>query len=177
MGLTAHKLSAHVGRDVDGLLGTDILNEFDVLMDIPQSRVWLSTAHLDCEEGDPLPLEFVMNVPTLTAVIDAAPTMVFFDTGAQVSYFQGETLPRYPAAGRVTDFYPGFGSFSTDTFVTPFQFGRTPCTLRCGRLPTVLGMTLMLAEAEGIVGNELLLGRRVGYFPRRRLLVLGPSAD
>lgn len=177
MGLTAHKLSAHVGRHVDGLLGTDILNEFDVLMDIPQSRVWLSTAHLDCEEGNRLPLGFVMNVPTLTAVIDAAPTMVFFDTGAQVSYFQGETLPRYPAAGRVTDFYPGFGPFSTDTFVTPFQFGRTHCTLRCGRLPTVLGMTLLLAEAEGIVGNELLLGRRVGYFPRRRLLVLGPSAD
>jgi hypothetical protein len=124
MGLTADKLSAHVGRHVDGWLGTDILNEL--------TCSWTYRSH--------------------------------------ACGFR--PLPRYPAAGRVTDFYPGFGSFSTDTFVTPFQFGRTHCTLRCGRLPTVLGMTLMLAEAEGIVAHELLLGRRVGYFPRRRLLVL-----
>jgi hypothetical protein len=174
MGLTAEQLSSYVGRQVDGLLGTDVLNEFDVLLDIPQSRAWLSTAQLDCE-GERLPVRFVMNVPTLTVVIDAAPTTAFLDTGAQVSYFQGDSLSRFPAAGCVTDFYPGFGSFSTDTFVTPFQFGRTHRKLRCGRLPGLLGTTLMLAGVEGIVGNELLSGRRVGYFPRRRLLVLGPE--
>jgi hypothetical protein len=176
MGLTADRLSELVGRDVDGLLGTDILNEFDVLIDIPQSRVCFSAANLDCE-GDRVPLSFVMTVPTLTAVIDATPTTMFFDTGAQLSYFQGRSLSRYPAEGSMSDFYPGFGPFSTDTFRTPFQLGRTQQNLRCGRLPNILGMTLMLAGTEGIVGNELVSGRRVGYFPRRQLLVLGESSN
>ena len=83
MGLTADRLSEFVGRDVDGLLGTDILNEFDLVIDIPQSRVRFSTATLDCQ-GDRVPLSFVMKVPTLTAIIDATPTMMFFDTGAQL---------------------------------------------------------------------------------------------
>jgi len=176
MGLTADRLSDYVRSDVDGLLGTDILNEFDLLMDIPQSRVCVSTANLDCE-GDRVPLSFVMTVPTLTAVIDATPTTMFFDTGAQLSYFQGNSLSRYPAEGSMTDFYPGFGPFSTDTFRTPIRLGCTQQNLRCGRLPTVLGMTLMLAGTEGIVGNELVSGRRVGYFPRRQLLVLGESSN
>lgn len=33
-------------------------------------------------------------------------------------------------------------------------------------------MTLMMAGAQGIIGNQILTNRVVGYFPRRRLLVL-----
>ena len=41
-----------------------------------------------------------------------------------------------------------------------------------GTLPGLLGMTLMMAGAQGIIGNQILTNRVVGYFPRRRLLVL-----
>jgi len=176
MGMTADQLSSYVSRETDGLIGTDILNRFDILLDVPNSRACFSTATLTCE-GERLPLDFVMNVPILTAVIDATPMKLFFDTGAQLSYLQGESLCQYPPEGSETDFYPGFGSFTTDTFRVPLQFGRTMCKLRCGRLPEILGMTLMLAGTEGIVGNELLRGRRVGYFPRHGCLTLGASSD
>jgi hypothetical protein len=43
---------------------------------------------------------------------------------------------------------------------------------RCGKLPDLLGLTLAMAGAEGIVGNELCLGRKVGYLPGAKLLVL-----
>jgi len=33
-------------------------------------------------------------------------------------------------------------------------------------------MTLKAAETEGIVGNAILSNRTVGYFPRRRRLIL-----
>jgi hypothetical protein len=33
-------------------------------------------------------------------------------------------------------------------------------------------MTLMVAGAQGIIGNQVLANRVAGYFPRRRLLVL-----
>ena len=97
---------------------------------------------------------------------------MFFDTGAQISYFQGDSLSKFPAEGTVQDFYPVIGEFSTDTFRIPIKIGRAQYPLRCGQLPTLLGMSLMLAGTQGIIGNELLQGRVVGYFPRRRWLIL-----
>jgi hypothetical protein len=98
---------------------------------------------------------------------------MFFDTGAQISYFQHEALASFPGAGRLKDFYPGFGEFETDTHDVEVTLGGTECHLRFGRLPDFVGMTLLMAGAGGIVGNEVVKNRRVGYFPRRHLLVLG----
>lgn len=52
------------------------------------------------------------------------------------------------------------------------QLGKTHYQLRCGALPELLGMSLMLAGVEGIVGNEIMTNRVVGYFARRNQLVL-----
>jgi hypothetical protein len=35
-----------------------------------------------------------------------------------------------------------------------------------------LGMTLTMAGVEGIIGNELITDRALGYFPRRQKLVI-----
>jgi hypothetical protein len=93
-------------------------------------------------------------------------TGLFFDTGAQISYFQDESLSTYPSAGELTDFYPGFGQFQTDTYNVPIRIGSEQFTIRCGKLPGLLGMSLAMADVQGILGNQILLDRRVGYFPR-----------
>lgn len=171
MGLTAQVLSTYVGRETDGILGADILNQFDILIDLPQSRVCFSTAPMECD-GEVLPLDFCMGVPIVASTVSGKSVKMFFDTGAQISYLQDDGLSSFPAEGIVTDFYPGVGQFSTDTFRTPIQLGCAVYELRCGRLPTLLGMTLMLAGTGGIIGNEILRGRLAGYFPRRRRLVV-----
>ena len=171
MGLTAEKLSTFVGRETHGILGGDILNQFDMLIDVPQSRICFSTTPLECG-GEELALEEFMGVPILNAIIAGESARMFFDTGAQISYFQGDSLSDFPAEGVVKDFYPGIGEFSTDTFRLPIQLGRSTYQLRCGQLPTLLGMTLMMAGTKGIIGNQTLLGRIAGYFPRRRRLFL-----
>lgn len=171
MGLTAQVLSSYVGRETDGILGADNLNQFDVLIDLPKSRVCFSSVPLECD-GEILPLDFCMGVPILESTVCGNPVKMFFDTGAQISYLQDDCLSSFPAEGSLTDFYPGIGQFSTDTFRTPIRLGRMDCQLRCGRLPPLLGMTLMLAGAAGIIGNEILRERAAGYFPRRRRLVL-----
>jgi hypothetical protein len=52
------------------------------------------------------------------------------------------------------------------------SLGDVALTFRCGRLPPFLGLTLMAAGVQGIIGTDLLAGRVVGYFPRRPLMVL-----
>ena len=154
-----------------GDLGADVLNRFDVLINLPQSQVCFSAVPLNYD-GEELPLDFCLGVPIVSGTVSGQSVNMFFDTGAQISYLQEDCLSGFPTEGIVTDFYPGVGQFCTDTFRTPINLGRSVYALRCGRLPPLLGTTLTLAGAGGIVGNEILQGRSACYFPRRRSLVL-----
>ena len=171
LGLTAESLSQFVGVPCVGLLGVDVLGRFDLILDAAGARLTVSTAELQ-HSGHSIPLDEFMGIPIVTARIGDSDHRLFFDTGAQISYFQDASLTSFPSAGRVTDFYPGFGQFQTDTHNVRVSLGEVVFTLRCGRLPGLLGTTLMMAGTDGICGNAILSDRRVGYFPRRRAMVL-----
>lgn len=171
MGLDVATLTQFTGVPCAGLLGSDIFGRFDHLLDVDSGTLTISTDELS-HSGQRLSMAEFMGIPIVTAWIAGKEYRMFFDTGAQISYFQGDTLSDFPAAGQVTDFYPGFGQFQTDTHEVAILLGGNPFTVRCGRLPSLLGMSLMMADTQGIVGNEVLCGRTVGYFPRRGVLCL-----
>ena len=64
------------------------------------------------------------------------------------------------------------GLLGGDTHLVEVVFAGETFQLRCGTLPGLLGMTLMMAETSGIIGNSVLHKRSVGYFPRRGELSL-----
>ena len=171
LGLTAATLSQFVGVPCSGLFGADILGRFDHILDTVGGTLTISTAELP-HGGQNVLLDEFMGIPIVTAGIGGNDYRMFFDTGAQISYFQDDSLTEFPPAGSVTDFYPGFGEFQTDTHEVPVIVGGVAFTLRCGKLPSLLGMTLMMANTKGIVGNAILNNRPVGYFPRRRTMML-----
>ncbi len=169
--LTATSLSEFVGVACVGLLGGDVLGGFDHLFDVPGGKLVVSSAELS-HEGARVPMDAFMGIPIVEVRIDGRTYRMFFDTGAPISYFQDSSLGTFPPAGRVDDFYPGVGAFSTETHDVPIALGGTSFRLRCGSLPGILGMTLMVAGTQGIVGNAIFSDRVVGYFPRRSVLVL-----
>ena len=171
MGLSASTLSQFTGIECCGLIGADVLGKFDHLLDVPSGKVTISTCDSG-HNGKALPLSEFMGIPILTARIANSDYRMFFDTGAQISYFQQDTITDFPSAGSVTDFYPGVGQFQTDTHQV--QVGLADCafTLRCGTLPGLLGATLMMAGTSGIIGNQIMENRAIGYFPRRNMLCL-----
>jgi hypothetical protein len=171
LGLNAATLSQFVGVPCMGLLGADVLSQFDHIFDTAGGQLSVSTAELS-HSGQSVRLEEFMGIPIVTVRIGGKDYRMFFDTGAQISYFQDDSLMEFPFAGNVTDFYPGVGQFETGTYEVPVSLGGVTFTLRCGMLPGLLGMTLMMANTKGIVGNTILANRTVGYFPRRDLLVL-----
>ncbi len=169
MGLNAQTLSELVGVDCQGLLGADVLGAFDQLIDLPGGNLTLSTGELS-HSGESLKLEEFMGIPIVSAMVAGETFRLFFDTGAQVSYLQNDVIESFPPAGTMEDFYPGFGRFETATHMVPYVLGSRSHTFRSGRLPGLLGMSLMMADADGILGNTLLEERPVGYFPRRGIL-------
>lgn len=171
LGLTVETLSQFVGVRCVGLLGADVLGCFDHIFDTASGRLVVATDELRLS-GTIVTLEQVMGVPVVTARVGSNDYRMFFDTGAQISYFEDDLLTEFPAAGSVTDFYPGIGQFETDTHWVTMSLSGVVFTLRCGTLPSLLGMTLKMTGTQGIIGNALLANRTVGYFPRRRVMVL-----
>ncbi len=171
VGLTAESLSEQIGIPCAGLLGANVLHAFDHLLDLKAGTHTLSSGMLS-HPGSALPCEEFMGIPIVTATIAGAPQRLFFDTGAQFSYWESPQRTTYPPSGTVTDFYPGLGRFDTDTHLVPLTLGTHTVTERCGTLPAAVRPMLQMANTSGILGNALLLSRPLGYFPRRRLLCI-----
>lgn len=169
LGLTASQLTTFIGVECCGLLGADCLGLFDHVIDGIQGSITISKDELTYS-GQCVPIHEFMGIPIVTAFIGGNAYRVYFDTGAQISYLQDNALAEFPASGRITDFYPGFGTFETDTYDVPVSLGDVTENLRFGTLPGLLGMTLLMTNTKGILGNAFLMERTVGYFPRRKLL-------
>lgn len=171
-GLNATTLSQSVGVDCAGLLGADVLNEFDFLLDIGAGRATVDAGQLELE-GTPVAMEQIMGLPVVTVRIGDASRRMIFDTGAQLSYLDTAAgMDGLRPAGQVHDFYPGFGEFDTDTWHVPMTVAGAEYTIRCGVLPALLSTALSLFGTDGILGNELLEGRTVVYAPRRGAMTL-----
>jgi hypothetical protein len=167
----ASQLSEYISMECTGLLGMDILGKFDLLLDPANQILEVSAGELEFE-GEVVSLENLMGLPVVTAQIEGRPYRMVFDTGAQISYFQHQSLREFPQEGKMTDFYPGFGQFETDIHIVEAEVGGLAFTLRCGTLPGLLGASFRMTGADGIIGNKILVDRRTGYSPRRNLLVL-----
>ena len=170
MGLSGKLLSVYLGQSVAGLIGADILNSIDVVVDSGRGLATFSRDSFDLR-GDVLKMEEFMSIPIIEVKIAEQVHRMFFDTGAQISYFQDDALSSFPTSGVLKDFFPGMGEFETQTHDVPAGIGTMEFMLRCGSLPGLLGMTLGLASTVGIVGNEVCAGNKVGYFARRGILV------
>ena len=101
MGMDAEQLAASTGHPTCGLLGADTINAFDVLIDIEKQEITFSKEELTFE-GASLALDAFMGIPLLDAEIGGESYRMFFDTGAQVSYFQHRSLQSFPP-GRIAD--------------------------------------------------------------------------
>jgi len=117
-------------------------------------------------------LDFFMGVPMLSTKVGNTSCQLFFDSGAQISYYQGAIPPNAPSAGTLKDFFPLVGEFETETYMIPLELAGIRHTIRFGKLPGMMGMALQMAGVSGILGNEVMRNRVTGYFPRRNQLKL-----
>jgi hypothetical protein len=160
---------------MDGVIGADILNQYDVVFDVNWERVTLHTDPVEME-GATLPMTDLAGVPIIDATVERTPVRLFFDTGAFVTYVRDERIARHRGQGMVDDFYPTLGRFAAPTYRVPVTLGRTVYDLQSGVMPEGLAQLIVAHGVDGILGNEMLRRRQVGYFPRRRTVVFGREA-
>ena len=191
--VSASDLSKFVKEEVAGIIGTDIVNRYDHIIDLKKNTLTVSDDELKVD-GFSQPLEFFMGLPTLFAMIESRPRNFIFDTGAPICYYQGDIPPSATPGPIIQDFHPGFGRFESPSNFFNIELFGVRHQLQFGKLPGLIGMTLSgtnyipsaqakrlldlmgvaldKTKCEGILGNELMRNRVTGYFPRRKELVL-----
>jgi hypothetical protein len=166
LGISLDEVGRLVGTRLDGLIGADALALYDTVIDPVRNEVRVFEGDHDLE-GTLLALDCSMIVPILELSISGEPVKVIFDTGAKLSYLDRRLNETFPPAGSREDFFPGLGTFTTDTFETPITLGPTTVTITTGALTAIPAMALTLVGAQGILGSALFDHFAVGYSPRR----------
>jgi hypothetical protein len=171
LGKAVDELPGPIGVRIDVLIGVDILNRYDMLIDPVRLVLVFSDEELDLE-GEQLSIELVMGVPIVTADVGGTRIKMFFDTGAKVSYVDEKTAGAYPRVGTAQDYYMTVGPFQAAVHRIPMMLGSLTIDLECGTLPQSLQLSLAAAGAAGIVGNAILVNFMVAYLPRRHRIIL-----
>lgn len=163
-GLTINRLRDYVGiDDVSGLIGNDVLNQFDHVWDLQNGMATVSTGKMAI--GGPNVKEISLSLsthPFIKVWVDGQVTESIFDTGAKVSYFPEHIRTRYPSAGAIHDFHSSVGRYVTPTSTIPMKIGTVTKELRCASYGP-----LGWSGKNGIIGIDLIKDTMTGYFPRR----------
>lgn len=171
MGVTADSLTNYINTKIHGLVGADIINQFDIIIDPEKSTLLVTQDSLDLPDISTA-LDFCIRIPIVEVSVNDRPLRMFFDTGAQLSYLPPDIVSSYPSLGKAEDFYPGLGNFTTSTYEVPCKFSTEQFVLRVGILPTSLQAPLMMANTSGILGTMILEKYRIFYAPRRSQIAL-----
>ncbi len=170
-GTSLAQLSKWVGTPVDLLVGVDILNNFDMQINPANETLLVSDEPL-LLSGERLTLEELAGIPIIKGIIGTAEVLMYFDTGAKLSYFTPEVTGNLHSVGTAEDFYPGFGPFRTPLFDVQIALGAELILIRAGNLPTQLQTMLRAATADGILGSAVMRSHEVLFAPRRKSLSL-----
>jgi hypothetical protein len=95
-----------------------------------------------------------MQIPLIGCTIDGMEYTSFLDTGAKLSYLPSSSVADRKSVGQQTDFYPGEGTFTTECYDLPTQFGSETITIRYGVLPPNVLFALGIGGAQGIIGYD-----------------------
>jgi len=165
MGIDTGFLTKHIGLELCGLIGVDILNNYDIVFDLPNERITFFDA-IEDPRGYELSLKLYMGIPLLRVRINEEAMTGFFDTGAQISYASPQALKPEDKIGTFNDFYPVLGAFETELYRINLVLGDISLDCDCGVFPDILHSMLTVANAQCIIGNTLLEQHRMIYMPR-----------
>ena len=172
LGTTISEIEDLVGTRITALLGADVLQNYDVRIDLEKGELELSEADLAL----PPPIIRIENfhgVPIVPVRVDGRDERFFFDTAAKLSYLHATLAAGWTPAGTDTDFFPGFGEFTVQTGTKQIELGGRARALRFATLPPLLELSLGLAGVRGVLGSALCEGSVVTLSIRRRSVSFG----
>ncbi len=167
------KLVQFLGTPCAGLLGMDIIGEFDWTLNAAK-RTCTATTEVTLIRDRSFPLKTENGQLSTRVTIRDREYRLRLDTGFQLTFFEHPVIENFPSAGKGRDFHVYFigGWFQTDSFHVPMKLGTefAADNLRTGRLPASLRKEILPADIDGILGAEFFSRHFLAFAPRRQLI-------
>ncbi len=166
-------LGRRLGTRIDALVGTDILGELALELDIDNGRLVVAAdaRMLDVpRSGRAEAIDTLLGVPVVDATLDGRPLRAFLDTGAAQTYVTDASLLQGEPAGAVRDSYPMLGDFEAERRTARLRLGELDAELPVAVMPQMLAAMMAIGGCKMIVGTDLLRLGRVAVDLRGRRL-------
>lgn len=171
--LTAPKLTQLLGVPCGGLLGMDIIGQFDWSFDVAKRSCKVTAEMMPLSENSVALTEIGGAVLTPVRIRDRDFQWKVC-TGLRFSYLEDALIESFPPAGKLRDTHYHFlgGGFQTDGHHVPVSLaaGLPADNLSCGRLPLALRKELLPDGCAGALGAEFFARHFLGFAPRRKRL-------
>jgi hypothetical protein len=155
LGVTCSYLSEHIGVPIEGMIGADILREYNVGVYAAERMVQFN--QMPAAGEIVMPVHECCDLPIIHVRVNGRVRRMFFDTGAPISYLLPEALEDVEPEGRHEDFYPLLGNFLTNVYTLDVELGGNSRCFRFGEVPEALRPMLEVGDVQGMIGTELLL--------------------
>jgi len=147
-------LRKHVGLDLKGLIGCDLLFKRGLRLDVPKGLLTLQN-DVACDD-DSMKLDSLMGVPMTTINIVGEVTRVAIDTGAMQTFLRDHVSDGRPRVGTVEDFSPFVGEFTVELVEMRADIGGQSYAITPAIIPPVLETLLRSMSINGIIGLDIL---------------------
>jgi hypothetical protein len=173
MGNTIEKLQAMSGVQFTTLMGLDILSQYKVVFDYPNSKITFCTRDEQDFEGEEHSFKCLMGTIVLPITLGDRSENMILDTGATLSYVDSAITRGMTPETTVTDFSPLVGGqFTTPVFELESNFCDRPFHCKYGNLPLIVENMIGIIGVRGVVGYDLLKSFKMMIDIRSGQLVL-----
>ena len=161
MGFSFSDVTELLGRDIDALIGMDVLGDLCMLVDCAAGEVTFSNESLNINPAVTLPLQVSSFGVVTEAKVSGKHANLIIDTGAQLSYINKPYVTGMQSIGQREDFHPFMGRYMVQVYNLTFNLAGRALEVECGASPTEVASLISLINADGVLGYDLFLNQKV----------------
>jgi len=174
------KLVQFLGVPCAGVLGLDIIGEFDWTLNAPKRTCTATTEALPIRERT-IALKAENGQLSAQVSVRDREFRLRLDTGFHLTFLENPIIENFPSAGKGRDFHVYFlgGWFQTDSFHVPMKLGAdfAADNLQTGHLPASLRKDILPEAYDGLLGAEFFASHYLAFAPRRQLIAFLTSGE
>ena len=162
LGVTSEYLSQKVGKEINGLVGMDILNKNPIMISLKDKMMFINDDAVYREKlRRAVPGGPIGGIIGVEMSINGRVARMLVDTGAKISYIKKEFVEGLNIKDIVEDFSPYIGDFKTPVYSCQTELLSSNGNVIAsymqdyGEMPQIVLMTIEMVKMDGIIGFDL----------------------
>lgn len=162
MGTDSAYISQKVGVDISGLIGMDIISQYDIWIDTMKGDGTIDFYDNDFTSMWSVETFSIFGCPGIIMIINGQRSRMLFDTAAPISYVKESFINGLPICGHAMDFTPlTQNEYEVDLYSLNANFASKQFDIKIAKSPIFIAQLLEQLNVDGIIGYDLIDNFRI----------------